>query len=290
MFLEKDEDNQKSILFSQNGYYNKNNNILKIYVSEGYINQNQITQTINSDFFKENKIKEDTKFNLKNEIQRINNEQTFISKLDKLKNSMKCFAKNNSKEINFKNFQRDIFINYSNNIKFVQPNISNENIILLQKEISNLQKENTQNINYLGHKIKRENSIEQGKKILNNKSNDENKNLVMFKDGILKIRTNELIDSNENNDINQFNYYNLSSIKKLLIQLNYKINTEKNKSFKRYYFYISNILIIITVNIVNYEIIEIYEKKGDKETRFNSNISISKELCHIKSYLEKRLY
>ena len=231
-----------------------------------------------------NEIKNNLNQILQNES--IKNDTILTNKLDKLKNAMMIYnKKKNKEEINYKKLNRDVFVNYTNNIKFVIPNVLNKKKSF-KKEFPNLEKENIQKNIYLRKKNKRENKFSNN--ILNDKSKDnDNKNYVIFQNGIIKIRTNEINDSNGIDNNIQLNYRNLTSIKKLLIQLNLKISTERNKLIKKYFFGISNIFFVITVNNSNLKIIEIYEKKGDKETIIDSDKCISKELCRIKNYLEK---
>ncbi len=231
-----------------------------------------------------NEIKNNLNQILQNEC--IKNDTILTNKLDKLKNAMMIYNKNkNKEEINYKKLNRDIFINYTHNMKFVIPNVLNK-IMSFKKEFANYEKENIQKNIYLGKKNKRENQFSNN--ILFDKSKD-NKNYVIFQNGIIKIRTNEMNDSNGIDNNIQLNYRNLTSIKKLLIQMNLKISTERNQLIKKYFFSISNIFFMITVNNSNLKIIEIYEKKGDKETIIDSDKCISKELCRIKNYLEKKL-
>ncbi len=233
-----------------------------------------------------NEIKNNLNQILQNEC--IKNDTILTNKLDKLKNAMMIYNKNkNKEEINYKKLNRDIFINYTHNMKFVIPNVLNK-IMSFKKEFANYEKENIQKNIYLGKKNKRENQFSNN--ILFDKSKDNyNKNYVIFQNGIIKIRTNEMNDSNGIDNNIQLNYRNLTSIKKLLIQMNLKISTERNQLIKKYFFSISNIFFMITVNNSNLKIIEIYEKKGDKETIIDSDKCISKELCRIKNYLEKKL-
>ncbi len=233
-----------------------------------------------------NEIKNNLNQILQNEC--IKNDTILTNKLDKLKNAMMIYNKNkNKEEINYKKLNRDIFINYTHNMKFVIPNVINK-IMSFKKEFANYEKENIQKNIYLGKKNKRENQFSNN--ILFDKSKDnDNKNYVIFQNGIIKIRTNEMNDSNGIDNNIQLNYRNLTSIKKLLIQMNLKISTERNQLIKKYFFSISNIFFMITVNNSNLKIIEIYEKKGDKETIIDSDKCISKELCRIKNYLEKKL-
>ncbi len=215
-------------------------------------------------------------------------------KLSKLMNSMKKNPQN-KKEINksnIKDFKRSIFIDYSGNKNLTFPFNSIDNLVLSEKEInySRIQeKENLQNNIFLGNKSKREFINEfDNQKILNNISNEEeNKSFVIVKDGIVKIKTNEFIDKNENNELSQINYKNLSLITKLLNDSKYKFNIECTKNYKKYCFYISNILFIVKLNKDNLKVVEINEKNGDKKTKIVSEKMIFKKLNHIKSYLKK---
>ena len=288
MFQDKTNGNQKLISFPQKetneiNYYNIteiNSENKKNYHSCGEKTINEIKSNINP--------------NLQNENIEI---QNLIMKFEKLMNVMNINKNINveKNKNNLKNFKRNLFINYSNTNNFLFPNFINNNKQLINKEIPtnlNLQKENSENNIYLGNKIKRKkkNKNEQSNNILNNKKNDnDNKNYVMFEEGIIKIKTNEIINSNEINDIIKYNYTHLTSIKQLLFHLNYQIESKKNKFFKKYYFTISKILFIITVDYINCKIVEIYEKKENLETTINSDILISKELFHIENHLKNRL-
>ena len=216
-------------------------------------------------------------------------------KLSKLMNSMKKNPQN-KKEINksnIKDFKRSIFIDYSGNKNLTFPFNSIDNLVLSEKEInySRIQeKENLQNNIFLGNKSKREFIKEfDNQNILNNISNEEdNQSFVIFKDGIIKIKTNDAIEKNENNELYQINYKTLLLIKKLLKELNYTFKIECTKLYKKFCFYISNILFIIKLNKDNSKVVEINEKKGDKKTKIVDEQIITKELNHIKSYLEKK--
>ena len=216
-------------------------------------------------------------------------------KLSKLMNSMKKNPQN-KKEINksnIKDFKRSIFIDYSGNKNLTFPFNSIDNLVLSGKEInySRIQeKENLQNNIFLGNKSKREFIKEfDNQNILNNISNEEdNQSFVIFKDGIIKIKTNDAIEKNENNELYQINYKTLLLIKKLLKELNYTFKIECTKLYKKFCFYISNILFIIKLNKDNSKVVEINEKKGDKKTKIVDEQIITKELNHIKSYLEKK--
>ena len=138
-----------------------------------------------------NEIKNNLNQILQNES--IKNDTILTNKLDKLKNAMMIYnKKKNKEEINYKKLNRDVFVNYTNNIKFVIPNVLN-NKKSFKKEFPNLEKENIQKNIYLGKKNKRENKFSNN--ILNDKSKDnDNKNYVIFQNGIIKIRTNEIND------------------------------------------------------------------------------------------------
>ena len=216
-------------------------------------------------------------------------------KLSKLMNSMKKNPQN-KKEINksnIKDFKRSIFIDYSGNKNLTFPFNSIDNLVLTEKEInySRIQeKENLQNNIFLGNKSKREFIKEfDNQNILNNISNEEdNQSFVIVKDGIIKIKTNDVIEKNDNNELYQINYKTLLLIKKLLKELNYTFTIECTKLYKKICFYISNILFIIKLNKDNSKVVEINEKKGDKKTKIVDEQIITKELNHIKSYLEKK--
>jgi hypothetical protein len=285
MFQDNTNDNQNLISFPQketneiNYFPEINSENKKYYHSFGEKTINEIQNNINP--------------NLQNENIEI---QNLIMKFEKLMNVMNINKNINveKNKNNLKNFKRNIFINYPNGINFHFPNFINNNKELINKEIPtnlNLQKENSENNIYLGNKIKRKkNKNEQSNNILNNKKNDnDNKNYVMFEERIVKNKTNEIINSNEINDIIKYNYTHLTSIKQLLFDLNYQIESKKNKLFKKYYFTISKILFIITVDYINCKIVEIYEKKEKLETTINSDILISKELFHIENHLKNRL-
>ena len=128
----------------------------------------------------------------KTEFSSLNNFDILKQNLKNLKNSMKEFDKNNF--IDIKDFKRDLFINYSYNPKF-------ENYYLIEKNNSpsKLLKNNSNIKSILGNKTNRkeENKVEIN---LNSKDNLKvNNPLVSFKDGILRIDTNEIYDSYQNN-------------------------------------------------------------------------------------------
>ena len=128
----------------------------------------------------------------KTEFNSLNNFDILKQNLKNLKNSMKEFDKNNF--IDIKDFKRDLFINYSYNPKF-------ENYYLIEKNNSpsKLLKNNSNIKSILGNKTNRkeENKVEIN---LNSKDNLKvNNPLVSFKDGILRIDTNEIYDSYQNN-------------------------------------------------------------------------------------------
>ena len=71
-----------------------------------------------------NEIKNNLNQILQNES--IKNDIILTNKLDKLKNAMMIYnKKKNKEEINYKKLNRDVFVNYTNNIKFVIPNVLN---------------------------------------------------------------------------------------------------------------------------------------------------------------------
>ena len=260
------------------------------------ISKIQITgEKINKNKNSENKKNDIDNNNSKNyQLNNQNNIDFLTLKLSKLMNSMKKYSQNEKKRniSNIKEFKRSIFIDYSGNKDLILTCNSIDNIVFSEKEINYnriQEKENSQNNIFLGNKSKREFINEfDNQKILNNISNEEeNKSFVIVKDGIVKIKTNEFIDKNENNELSQINYKNLSLITKLLNDLKYKFNIECTKNYKKYCFYISNILFIVKLNKDNLKVVEINEKNGDKKTKIVSEKMISKKLNHIKSYLKK---
>ena len=260
------------------------------------ISKIQITgEKINKNKNSENKKNDIDNNNTKNyQLNNQNNIDFLTLKLSKLMNSMKKYSQNEKKRniSNIKEFKRSIFIDYSGNKDLILTCNSIDNIVFSEKEINYnriQEKENSQNNIFLGNKSKREFINEfDNQKILNNISNEEeNKSFVIVKDGIVKIKTNEFIDKNENNELSQINYKNLSLITKLLNDLKYKFNIECTKNYKKYCFYISNILFIVKLNKDNLKVVEINEKNGDKKTKIVSEKMISKKLNHIKSYLKK---
>ncbi len=260
------------------------------------ISKIQITgEKINKNKNSENKKNDIDNYNTKNyQLNNQNNIDFLTLKLSKLMNSMKKYSQNEKKRniSNIKEFKRSIFIDYSGNKDLILTCNSIDNIVFSEKEINYnriQEKENSQNNIFLGNKSKREFINEfDNQKILNNISNEEeNKSFVIVKDGIVKIKTNEFIDKNENNELSQINYKNLSLITKLLNDSKYKFNIECTKNYKKYCFYISNILFIVKLNKDNLKVVEINEKNGDKKTKIVSEKMISKKLNHIKSYLKK---
>ena len=136
----------------------------------------------------------------KTEFSSLNNFDILKQNLKNLKNSMKEFDKNNF--IDIKDFKRDLFINYSYNPKF-------ENYYLIEKNNSpsKLLKNNSNIKSILGNKTNRkeENKVEIN---LNSKDNLKvNNPLVSFKDGILRIDTNEIYDSYQNNKYVKLFFY-----------------------------------------------------------------------------------
>ena len=260
------------------------------------ISKIQITgEKINKNKNSENKKNDIDNNNTKNyQLNNQNNIDFLTLKLSKLMNSMKKYSQNEKKRniSNIKEFKRSIFIDYSGNKDLILTCNSIDNIVFSEKEINYnriQEKENSQNNIFLGNKSKREFINEfDNQKILNNISNEEeNKSFVIVKDGIVKIKTNEFIDKNENNELSQINYKNLSLITKLLNDLKYKFNIECTKNYKKYCFYISNILFIVKLNKDNLKVVEINEKNGDKKTKIVSEKMIFKKLNNIKSYLKK---
>ena len=260
------------------------------------ISKIQITgEKINKNKNSENKKNDIDNYNTKNyQLNNQNNIDFLTLKLSKLMNSMKKYSQNEKKRniSNIKEFKRSIFIDYSGNKDLILTCNSIDNIVFSEKEINYnriQEKENSQNNIFLGNKSKREFINEfDNQKILNNISNEEeNKSFVIVKDGIVKIKTNEFIDKNENNELSQINYKNLSLITKLLNDLKYKFNIECTKNYKKYCFYISNILFIVKLNKDNLKVVEINEKNGDKKTKIVSEKMIFKKLNNIKSYLKK---
>ena len=260
------------------------------------ISKIQITgEKINKNKNSENKKNDIDNYNTKNyQLNNQNNIDFLTLKLSKLMNSMKKYSQNEKKRniSNIKEFKRSIFIDYSGNKDLILTCNSIDNIFFSEKEINYnriQEKENSQNNIFLGNKSKREFINEfDNQKILNNISNEEeNKSFVIVKDGIVKIKTNEFIDKNENNELSQINYKNLSLITKLLNDLKYKFNIECTKNYKKYCFYISNILFIVKLNKDNLKVVEINEKNGDKKTKIVSEKMIFKKLNNIKSYLKK---
>ena len=137
-----------------------------------------------------------------------NNIDNFSTKLNKLIHSMKKYSENEKKIniINIQDFKRSIFTDYSKNKNLILPFNSIDNFNLSQKEINNNRIQQKENL-FLGFKSKRDFINEFDKqKIFNYKSNEEeNKSFVIFKDGIIKIKTNEFIDTNEKNEIFKIN-------------------------------------------------------------------------------------
>jgi len=226
----------------------------------------------------------------KTEFCSLNNFDILKQNLKNLKNSMKEFDKNNF--IDIKDFKRDLFINYSYNPKF-------ENYYLIEKNNSpsKLLKNNSNIKSILGNKTNRkeENKVEIN---LNSKDNLKvNNPLVSFKDGILRIDTNEIYDSYQNNieSIQNNKYVKLFFyFFRILVWLNkitlfeFTINKHNCKVNKKYIFCnISNVLFIITKINDNYKITEIYKKKENEKFIISEKI-IFKELFDIKNYLENR--
>lgn len=283
----------------QNDFFEKNqskeilfNNTSKINLCQNLTLQKDLNklQTLNNNNNQNqfHKINQNNQ-NLKNQIKidNMNNCDILLLKFNKLMNLMNKFSNVINKEENIKSFQRKILIDYSNNITFILPYKSKKNNILTDNKSFNniIQKETLKNNLILGNKIQREiNKLEYEQY---NKSNEEGKSREISRDKIIEIKKFEN-DKLKDNDVIKFNYNNFTFIKKLLIELNFKINKEYNKVYKKYFFYLSNILFIITINKIDLKIIEILEKKGNKETKLNTEKYITKELAYIKSYLEKR--
>ena len=178
------------------------------------ISKIQITgEKINKNKTSENKKNDIDNYNTKNyQLNNQNNIDFLTLKLSKLMNSMKKYSQNEKKRniSNIKEFKRSIFIDYSGNKDLILTCNSIDNIVFSEKEINYnriQEKENSQNNIFLGNKSKREFINEfDNQKILNNISNEEeNKSFVIFKDGIIKIKTNEFIDTNEKNEIFKIN-------------------------------------------------------------------------------------
>ena len=268
----------------QNDFFEKNqskeilfNNTSKINLCQNLTLQKDLNklQTLNNNNNQNqfHKINQNNQ-NLKNQIKidNMNNCDILLLKFNKLMNLMNKFSNVINKEENIKSFQRKILIDYSNNITFILPYKSKKNNILTDNKSFN-------------NKILREiNKLEYEQY---NKSNEEGKSIEISRDKLIEIKKFEN-DKLKDNDVIKFNYNNFTFIKKLLIELNFKINKEYNKVYKKYFFYLSNILFIITINKIDLKIIEILEKKGNKETKLNTEKYITKELAYIKSYLEKR--
>ncbi len=262
------------------------NNVSKINVSQNIILQKNLNkfQTLNN-----NNNSNLNNQNLMNQIKsdKFNYPNLLLFKFNQLKNSMKKFSNVQNKNENIKSFQRKILTDYSNNITFMLPNKLKKNTILCEnKSLDNInQKESINNNLILGNKKHREISKLEYEKY--NKRNEEGKSIEIYQNKLMEFKKSENDNFKDDNEIIKLNYKNLSLIKKLLIELNFKINKEYNKVYKKYSFYLSNILFIITINNADLKITEILEKKEKKETKLNKEKNITKELAYIKWYLEK---
>jgi hypothetical protein len=173
------------------------NKVSKIHISGEEINKKENSENKNNNI--------DNNYHKLNNLDNVDN---FSTKLNKLIHSMKKYSENEKKIniINIQDFKRSIFTDYSKNKNLILPFNSIDNFNLSQKEINNnriQQKENS----FLGFKSKRYFINEFDKqKLFNYKSNEEeNKSFVIFKDGVIKIKTNEFIDTNEKNEIFKIN-------------------------------------------------------------------------------------
>ena len=278
----------------QNDFFDNNqnkeinfNNISKINVSQNIELQKNLHNVQNLHINNNNNL---NKQNLINQIKNdnLNNSELLLLKFNKLKYSMNNYSNilNNNEKIN--NFKRKILIDYSNNITFILPYKPKENTILCEnKSLDNIiQKEILQNNLKLGNKKNREISKLEYEQY--NKSNEESKSIAISQNKVIEYKTFENDKLKDGNDNIKFNYKNFTLIKKLLIELNFKINKEYNKVYKKYFFYLSKILFIITINNNEHKVTEILEKKGNKEIKLNTEKYITKELSYIKMYLEKR--
>ena len=262
------------------------NNVSKINVSQNIILQKDLNkfQTLNN-----NNNSNLNNQNLMNQIKidKFNYPNLLLFKFNQLKNSMKKFSNVQNKNENIKSFQRKILTDYSNNITFMLPYKLKKNTILCEnKSLDNInQKESINNNLILGNKKHREISKLEYEKY--NKRNEEGKSIEIYQNKLMEFKKSENDNFKDDNEIIKLNYKNFSLIKKLLIELNFKINKEYNKVYKKYSFYLSNILFIITINNADLKITEILEKKEKKETKLNKEKNVTKELAYIKWYLEK---
>ena len=152
-----------------------NNNIPLLNIKENIPQSNNLIP---------NKVNQNTLFNS------LNNFDNLKQNFNKLKNTMKKFDKNNF--IDIKDFKRNLYVEYTNNTKF-------ENYYLIEKNNSpsKLLKNNSNTIIGIKTNRKEENELEIN--LISNDNLNENNPLVSFKDGILRIDTNEIYDSYQNN-------------------------------------------------------------------------------------------
>ncbi len=213
--------------------------------------------------------------------------------LENLIQSSKKYNENIKGQIKF-NKSRKFLIDYSLNREYLDLNSFTKNNKNKLKNINFTPFQNNDQL--LGHKKQRNEIINK------NKDNIFNNKIEQINDNIIKIpredKSNNTTPSSSNGDLDQINhkvnifYYifqNLAEIRNLLLEIDNKYITNRNKFQKIYYFTINTKHYSIIVNKITEKIIEIIKDKNNVKNSFTKENEITSNLKDIKRILEGSL-